>query len=520
MKRKLALLLSMTIAASLLAGCGSTNANSEKSDSLQVSGNAVSDVVSDDGTETVSSNVEDWPVVSFPFVPVYDTPDADQVEKALNDYLVSINAGVQADMVRIDFGSLSTTLTLMLSSKDDPIDLFSYQFFSDLSNVVQNEQAIPLDSYIAEYPGIVDAIGENYMILGKYQGIQYAAPVVGSHGTANYYALKRDIAEKIGVAGKDGSKITLEELDNIISEAKTSCPDYIYMPMTLDLITIQGYDTLADADAIGVLEGWGLDNTKIIDYYNSDDFTTLCKYAKKWADSGIFVSDPLNQAHDKSYMANGTAGGTLTNGNNINEARDDMLNNYNSDVVLFELTDLIATDSLSSGTGWCISSVSPHPEAAAKLLNLMYTDENVMRYIAMGIEGQHYVVGDDGIARFPEGKTASDVGWATGAGWYFPNQTLLIPFETNNKNYYSDVVDANNRALKSKAMGFIFDNTPVHDQYIAVDAVIKQYRDALIYGQVDVDSYLKEFRDALQEAGIDEIITEKQKQLDVFLDEN
>ena len=82
------------------------------------------------------------------------------------------------------------------------------------------------------------------------------------------------------------------------------------------------------------------------------------------------------------------------------------------------------------------------------------------------------------------------------------------------------MVDANNRALKSKAMGFIFDNTPVHDQYIAVDAVIKQYRDALIYGQVDVDSYLKEFRDALQEAGIDEIITEKQKQLDVFLDEN
>ena len=151
------------------------------------------------------------------------------------------------------------------------------------------------------------------------------------------------------------------------------------------------------------------------------------------------------------------------------------------------------------------------------MLELLLTDEQVMRYVAQGVEDVHYVVDENGCSWYPEGKDLSSLGWGSGAQWYFPNQTLTIPFCTNNVNYYKDMLDTNNNCLKSQAMGFVFDSTPVYDQYVAVDAVIKQYQDALLYGQVDVDQYLPEFRAELQEAGIEAVIAEKQAQLDAFL---
>ena len=54
----------------------------------------------------------DWPTVSFPILPVVEVTDEEAVEQALNDYLVSIDAGVKADAVLIDFGSVSQVMTL------------------------------------------------------------------------------------------------------------------------------------------------------------------------------------------------------------------------------------------------------------------------------------------------------------------------------------------------------------------------------------------------------------------------
>lgn len=480
-------------------------------------GYGVSALADDGGT---SSDPSSWPTVSFPIVPTVEVTDEAEVEAALNDYLVSIDAGVKADMVLIDFGNLNTVMTLMLSSSDEPIDIFSYQFFSNLSSVVLNDQVIPLDDYITQYPDVVEAVGADNMKIGKMNGTQYAIPVVGSYSTAWYYVLRKDIAEEIGVADKDETTLTLDEMGEIIKKAKEAHPELIYLPITDDLISAYNYDYLADTDWMGVLPDNGTDSTTIVDFYETDDFTDLCTRTKQYAENGFLLNDPLNQSHDKSYLKTGVAGGAMTNGFSFTTTKEDMTASYNFDSVIFQISDLAATSSMGAGGGYCISSVSQHPDEAMKLLSLMYTDENVMRFIAQGIEGKHYVVDENGCSWFPEGKSATDLGWGTGAQWYFPNQTLTIPFCTTNADYYKEMLEANKEATQSKAMGFVFDKSPVYDQYAAVDAVVQQYRSALLYGQVDVESYLEEFRTELKAAGIDEVIAEKQNQLDAFLAEN
>ena len=69
----------------------------------------------------------------------------------------------------------------------------------------------------------------------------------------------------------------------------------------------------------------------------------------------------------------------------------------------------------------------------------------------------------------------------------------------------------------SDGMGFIFDSSPVYDQIKACQMIVDQYRDALLYGEVDVDEYLEKFNEELDDAGINDVIEEKNKQFQEFL---
>ena len=53
---------------------------------------------------------------------------------------------------------------------------------------------------------------------------------------------------------------------------------------------------------------------------------------------------------------------------------------------------------------WMITKNSISPELSMKLLNLFYSDEDIMNLLAYGIEGIDYVETEDGHIRAPEGK--------------------------------------------------------------------------------------------------------------------
>lgn len=511
MKKWLCYLIAGAMMLSVLAGCGSqNNGDSSVQESSQASETSAGE------TSQVSENVEDWPVVSTPVVPTQPVTDEAMVEDALNEYLVSIDAGVQVDIVPIEFGNLATTMTLMLTSRDDPIDVFSYNFFSNLTNVVANEQVIALDDYLEQYPDLKDIIGEQYLPVGQVDGVQYALPTVGSYGNVWAYVLRRDIAEEIGVADRDGEMIDIQEMTDIMTQAKAAYPDLIYLPITTDYNNTI-IDNLGDTSWTGVLMNSGLDNTEVINYYETEEFAQFLDYAKQWADGGLLLDDPLNQSLDKSYLKTGVAGGSLSNGFGVENIRMDMATTYNFDAVVFPMSEATATVGTTSGAGYCISTVSADTDAAMKLLYLMYTDEQVMRYLAQGIEDVHYVVDENGCSWYPEGESQTTLGWGTGAQWYFPNQTLCIPFQTEDPNYYQEMMDTNESCKKSLAIGFTFNNEPVYNQYTAVTNVIDEYFNALAYGQVNADEMLPQFLEELDAAGMDDVIAEKQAQLDQFL---
>ena len=80
--------------------------------------------------------------------------------------------------------------------------------------------------------------------------------------------------------------------------------------------------------------------------------------------------------------------------------------------------------------------------------------------------------------------------------------------------------EKNKTAKKSLALGFQFDSTPVADQMTACANVVAQFYTPLMYGEVDIDSTVEEFNKQLYNAGLQDIINEKQTQLDAWLAAN
>ena len=464
--------------------------------------------------EEQASNPDEWPVVTVQVPVLSDMPDEEIVEDALNEYLVSINAGAKVDLVQMALGDLSTQLTLMLSDTQQPLDLFCWRFYSTLDSCVKNEQCISLEPYLDVYSDLWEMYPEKVLKTQQISGVQYAVPSVDSYGTYEVYILRKDVAEEMGIADRDGERITLDEMTQIMKDAKAAHPEYAYMVNTNDEPVI-GIDTLGNSNWLGVLMNRGIGTKEIVNLYETQEWKDFCYRMKDWNEAGLLVDDPLNNEMTISQYNNGVAAGCYMGGYSPDYIK--ALIAYSPyEPIAFQLTDLVGTSSSVLG-GWMISSVCENPDTAVKILYLMSTDETVARYLILGVEGTHYSVDEKGIARRPEGVTQSTATWNQDCPWFYPNQCLSLPLETDMTTYYTDMLKAPETAQFSEAMGFVFDSAEVYDEMAACTTVVAEYRDALLYGLVDVDTYLEEFNDELKAAGIDAIIEEEQRQFDEWL---
>ena len=519
MKKKMISLLLTAAMLGTLAGCNSQTAEAPapgketESSVMSAAGETAEGSASADVFEA-AENPDDWPVVSVQVTSFSPMPDEQLIEDAMNEYLISINAGVKVDAIQIAFGDLATQMTLMLSDNQKPLDLFCWRAYSTVDGCVKNEQCIPMDKYLDVYPDLWEMYPDNVLKTQQIGGVQYAVPAVDSYATFETYMLRKDVAEDLGIADRDGERITMDEMTQIMKDAKAIHPEYAYMINTNNELAIN-IDSFGNPNWLGVLMNRGVGNKEMVNLYETQEWKDYCYRMKEWKEAGLMMDDPLNNELTFNQYNNAVAAGCYMGGYSIDYIR--ALNASSPyEAVYFPLTDLTGTSASVLG-GWMISTVCKHPDAAMKLLYLMATDETLARYFILGVEGHNYTIDEKGIARYPEGIDATNQTWMSNVPWFFPNQCLSIPLETDMTTYYTDMLDAPNHAKFSEAMGFVFDSAPVYDQMAACASVVSEYRGALLYGLVDVDSYLEKFNEELKAAGIDEIIAEEQKQFDAWL---
>ena len=178
--------------------------------------------------------------------------------------------------------------------------------------------------------------------------------------------------------------------------------------------------------------------------------------------------------------------------------------------------------------GLAIPSNSEYPDVAAMLMNLMNSSKGIDLYNLMvyGIEGTHYTVdkelagGDKMITPkdYPEeGNSSSAYGLQK---WIVGNAKNAYVTSNQNEDFkkviYEDMNEGEN-TITSPLMGFALDAATIETKLSIISAIDTEFRGPIESGAADTEKLIAEMTEKYNQAGIEEVITEIQNQVDAFL---
>ena len=465
----------------------------------------------------------DYPVLRFHMISLTGEarPKQEEVIEALNEVLRE-KAQAEVEPVWVSFSEMSQQLNLMLTGGDDSLDFFCSFWYEPVSNLVSSGQVIALDDLAAEYGQETLDLFEGYedvLNCGRVDGKLYGIPSVTAWTNQNFYFAMKEDVEKANV---DLSHVTdIDSLTDALLTLKEANPDHYYIPGATEPYLIpQAIDNMGDQNNLGVLTD-PANSTTVENYYESDFFLNLLENVKIWQENDIISPDPMSNTNPtlgsiRAGIASGTTGYSWSPEEFVYEGNLSM--DYGGEIAGTAISPKYITTGSATTYMWHITPFCDDPAAAMRVLNVLFTDPEAATLFAYGIEGVTYQMDENGMATFMDGEDNNNSGWNNGVGSNIVcNFTLAPVWDTQAPDKNEQMIQCNEEAVKSQALGFSFNSEPVSGQVAACANVVAQYYLPLMNGVVDIDEVLPVFQQALHDAGIDDIIAEKQAQLDAWL---
>lgn len=492
----LALLLTMAI---MLSACSGNGGNGNSKDQEAGTGNNA-------GGDKPYEIVYAYP--TFESVPT----DLKLVQDAINKITVEkINATVK--LLPISNSAFTNQINLMLSG-GEKLDMFA--MLGDYSTQVSRGALYPIGNIMAENAQpTIDVLGENYYNATKVDGVSYGIPSIRDLAQDYGFVVRKDLVEKHNI---DLNQVkTFDDIEIIFKAIKENEPGMVGAANLSNgsiLSTYAIHDPLGNN--LGVLMNNGLDNLKVVNLFASEEYEHILRKLREWYLAGYLLQDAATTPEFTNVIVkSGKAAGWLSAmkpGFEEQESR-----NVGVDMVAARTGQAVAKTDTVTNVAIGVASKSENPAKTLQFINLMYTDKEIINLIDWGIEGKHYVKveGNDSIIKYPDGVTSDNVPYKN-YSWMHGNQFLSYVFEGDNPDVYRQMEEFNKSAATSKALGFSFNGDALKNEIAACNAVLEQFRRVLESGVVDIDKTLPDFLKKLENAGINKIIEEKQKQLDAW----
>lgn len=440
-----------------------------------------------------------------------------QVDDAINKITIP-QANVKIDLMPITAAQWTQQMNLMLAS-NEKLDVTLVA--GNLSSMVAKNQLIPLDSLIDQYgQGIKKVISDEspdyynaLKINNKVYGVTTMREFVANEGIC----MRKDIATKLGI--DPSKKITMDQAEAILKQIQQAYPSLTPLDSQTSTSSIGSYLLPADSlgDGNGVLMNFGQDDDFVVkDLFETPEYANLIGTLHKWYQEGLILKDiTTNTEQATALVKAGKIAGFVTNmkpGFDVQEEQS-----TGCPMVDLTMLDPVASTSGVQAFTYGIPNNCKNPEAAMKMMNLVYTNKDVANLMIWGIEGIDYVkTSTPNVITYPSGVTGANVAWSQGLGWELGNQFNAYVWQGNAADLNDQTIAFNKNALKSKALGFSWDPTSVKDNISALTNVKNQYEVSLEDGVSNPETVLPKFISALKAAGMGAVVKEKQKQLDTW----
>lgn len=530
-KRCLSLLLAGVLGVSLLAGCGNAESGSgNAADDKQTTG---TEAAADDSADDADDEDMEVTDINLYALALGETDGVAEVQDAVNE-ISEKEIGVHVNLNLMDAGSFMQQIGLMLAGGES-VDLLQVTPLGSVAfNACQSQnQLMEISDLLNEYaPDLVDTVGD-YLKGMEVEGGLYGVPGYRLLNSNMYIYMRADVLDELDLRAEAEAADSWSDIDAIFEKvyaAQDSLPEDMKTTCMIsntgstgDVITVEpalagnddwskakGYDTLGDSYYIV-----GVDDSSdtVFSWYESEDFQNEIKIVKDWYDKGYVYKDAAtSEETGDNNIKNGIAFANVAFSEPGVESSKQAATGY--DLVCRQISSGPVTTGSARSWGWAVPVTSSEPEAAAKFMNLMYTNADIENLLTWGIEGRDYELNEAGEAVRLDGATY------TSGDFLWGNQFLAYPAQGQGSDFRATSLADMESAGISKYYGCSVNVDSISNELTSINNVISTYYARLASGSTtDLDADYQEFIDGLKSAGVDKVVETYQTALDAWLAE-
>ncbi len=552
-KRTICLLLAMIMVLSIvLAGCSKT-AETPAADETPAT---TEPAETTDNTETPEAPEETAePALEQKAIQLMITgsgkqANSDKVWAAFNEQLQQYVPNTTVEFIDVPFEEYSEKFSQVLASGEG-VDLAWTGWLINKPQNIADGNLMPLDDLLAEYgQGIVDILGENVVEIHRNADdgkLYYLPSWQGLVGDRRGWLVVTEIAELAGDTWIEDTEAALNKWRNNYSEG-TEAFQAVLDQATKYLAAAKEAGKLGAGINTGRVFGWSMyngtrsnpgvggseigipfeDNTfTVIDGVASEHYKLYAKTMADWYKEGYIRSDIMSVDTSTLTMPKN---GEITDTTYVFSC-DPYLTEADQDAATadagMDMTYLPVEENasliLGGDTSYAIPYCADEPERAMMVLNAIYSQPDLYNTLIYGIEGEDYTKNADGTI------TTSYVGASPTADDSYGIQRWIIGSCKNalinngtDPNYYADLEALEETARVNPFLNFTFDRTNVEGICASILNVYYEYGPQLDNGVAgdNWEELYNNYMAARKDAGIEELVTEFQNQLNAYIEAN
>ena len=551
-KRTICLLLAMIMVLSIvLAGCSKT-AETPAADETPAT---TEPAETTDNTETPEAPEETAePALEQKTIQLMITgsgkqANSDKVWAAFNEQLQQYVPNTTVEFIDVSFDEYSEKFSQVLASGEG-VDLAWTGWLINKPQNIADGNLMPLDDLLAEYgQGIVDILGENVVEIHRNAAdgkLYYLPSWQGLCGERRGWLVVTEIAELAGDTWIEDTEAALNKWRNNYSGIEDF--QAVLDQATKYLAAAKEAGKLGAGINTGRAFGWsmyngmysflGVGGAEIGITYCDGTFTVkdgvagehYKLYAKTMADwykEGYIRSDIMSV--DTSTLTT-PKNGEITDTTYVFSC-DPYLTEADQEAAIadagMDMTYLPIEENayliLGGDTSYAIPYCADEPERAMMVLNAIYSQPDLYNTLIYGIEGEDYTKNADGTI------TTSYVGASPTADDSYGIQRWIIGSCKNalinngtDPNYYADLEALEETARVNPFLNFTFDRTNVEGICASILNVYYEYGPQIDNGVAgdNWEELYNNYMAARKDAGIEELVTEFQNQINAYIEAN
>lgn len=425
------------------------------------------------------------------------------VQEKVNEYTKEkINATVK--MIPLSWGNFGSKMQTLMSSGEKH-DL-RWVSGSDYQNAARKGGIMEIDELFSKYaPKTRELLGEEFIngarINGKLYGVQ------ANKDKCHYFSLfyRKDIAEKYGF---DFSNVkNLRDMypfyDTIVKNEPGMVP--YGMAGGVQPWTLADYDDLGGTQMIGFV---GSNPDKVVNLMATEEFKDSCAISREMYLKGYIYKDCAIVDNLADLRKQGKVFSVIESGKPGKVEEVNASSEFQYDEI--KMTETMSNTNDALGSIMAISANCENPARVMKFVELFNTDKYLNNLVNFGIEGVNYKkLSENRIA--PIKNSGYD---NVSMQWMFGNILENYLMENEDEDKCEQLVEFNKTGKPSPYLGFIPDLSSVSVEQGACKNVMSEYHKNITYGAVDYETELPKYIKKLEQAGINRIVEEVQKQYD------